>query len=363
MDVEDLDPAILAALPVGCEVLSITEHGKTNWSTGLRVDIYVHDEEEVYFLKIVEREELIGMSEAEYEGQKAMAAYIPENVAAPVAWGLLKQDPSKSFFITRFRNLRARSPPTLPFLGVIKRLHESSKSPTGKFGFHVTTYYGPPPMINDWTDNWEEYFTRLFRANLEYAERERGFDIELHMIAEEFIQKVIPRLLRPLQTGGRNIKPTLCHGDLWDGNIQMDVEAKQPILFDSCCFYGHNEMDLQCMGDPRYALGMEFIKLYQKHVGASEPKEDFDDRHSLYAIRNNICVAAMWPQWASLLTTAKDEMLRLLSKYPNGIDDFEKSFETMVSHNSRNAMTSDLVQWVFSMLKSRGSALAEFLLT
>lgn len=96
-------------------------------------------------------------------------------------------------------------------------------------------------MINSWTDNWEEYFTRQFRANLEYAQRERGEDLELQEVAGDFIQKVIPRLLRPLQTGGRSIKPTLCHGDLWDGNIQIDAETKQPIMFDSCCFYGHNE--------------------------------------------------------------------------------------------------------------------------
>ncbi|RYP41918.1 hypothetical protein DL767_000655 [Monosporascus sp. MG133] len=158
-------------------------------------------------------------------------------------------------------------------------------------------------MINDWTDNWEEYFTRLFRANLTYAQQERGKDSELEEVAEQFIQKVIPRLLRPLQTGGRTIKPTLCHGDLWDGNIQIDVETKQPILFDSCCFYGHNEMDLQCMGDPRYALSMEFIDMYKNEVGASDPQEDFYDRHDLYAIRNNICTAGMWPQWAPLLQT------------------------------------------------------------
>ncbi|RYO87205.1 hypothetical protein DL766_004679 [Monosporascus sp. MC13-8B] len=127
-------------------------------------------------------------------------------------------------------------------------------------------------MINDWTDNWEEYFTRLFRANLTYAQQERGKDPELEELAEQFIQKVIPRLLRPLQTGGRSIKPTLC-------------------------------LDLQCMGDPRYALSMEFIDMYKDEVGASEPQEDFYDRHDLYAIRNNNCTAGMWPQWAPLLQT------------------------------------------------------------
>lgn len=150
------------------------------------------------------------MSRAEYEGQKALAAFIPENVSRPVAWGYFENDTSKSFFITQFRRLRASSLPTLQLLSIMKQLHQSSISPTGMFGFHVTTYYGPPPMTNDWTNNWEEFFTRLFRANLVYVQEKLGDDIELNEIANRFIQKVIPRLLRPLQTGIRNIKPTLC---------------------------------------------------------------------------------------------------------------------------------------------------------
>ncbi|KAI1073365.1 Fructosamine/Ketosamine-3-kinase [Whalleya microplaca] len=292
-----------------------------------RVDGEANCEEEAYFLKIVERPELAGMSEAEYEGQKAMAAYIPEHVVAPLAWGFLERDTSQSFFIARFRRMSAELPlnSNLQFLAIIKELHQSSKSPTGKFGFHITTYYGPPPhplshpMINEWTDNWEEYFLRLFRANLKYTQKEIGPDTELNEIASEFIQKVIPRLLRPLQAGGRHIKPTLCHGDLWDGNIQMDEETNMLVIFDSCCFYGHNEMDLQCMGDPRYSLGMKFIELYKEEVGASEPEEDFYDRHNLYTVRNDICTAGMRPQYASLLEIAKEKMLRLLNKYPNGL--------------------------------------------
>jgi protein-ribulosamine 3-kinase len=233
---------------------------------------------------MIEREEFVGMAEAEYEGQKAMSAVIPDNAVEPIAWGYFEGDKTKAWFLTHFRNLRARPPPLLPFLSIVKKLHQQSVSPTGKFGFHVTPFYGPPPMIVDWTDNWEEFWTREFRSGLKYAQQMRGDDPELAEIAEEFIEKVVARLLRPLQTGGRSIKPSLCHGDLWDGNIQIDVDTKQPVVFDPCPFYGHNEMDLQCMRSPRYAVGLEFVDLYKKDVGASEPQEDFDDRNALYAM-------------------------------------------------------------------------------
>ena len=181
------------------------------------------------------------MAEGEYESQKALAAIIAENVGAPTAWGLFEKDKSKAFFMTRFRELRDRPPPTVHFLTVLKKLHQTSVSPTGKFGFHVTTYNGPPVMVNDWTDSWEEYFARQLRSDVSFLQTVYGEDPELSDLTESFIQKVVARLLRPLQTGGRSIKPTLCHGDLWDGNVQIDVNEKQPVVFDSCAFYGHNE--------------------------------------------------------------------------------------------------------------------------
>lgn len=181
------------------------------------------------------------MAEGEYESQKALAAIIPDNVVIPMAWGMFGEDKSKAFFITRFRDLRDRPPPTVQFLTILKKLHQTSVSPTGKFGFQVTTYNGPPKMVNHWTDNWEEYFARQFRSDISFLQNVYGEDAELADLTEAFIRKVVARLLRPLQTGGRDIKPTLCHGDLWDGNVQIDVNTQQPIMFDSCAFYGHNE--------------------------------------------------------------------------------------------------------------------------
>jgi fructosamine-3-kinase len=223
------------------------------------------------------------MALAEYEGQKAIADVIPDHAVMPLAWGYFNDDKTKSWFLTRFRHLRDRTPQLENFLPVVRRLHEDSVSPTGMFGFHVTPFYGPPPMIVDWTSNWEHFWTREFRSGLTYAQKMRGDNPELVQVADEFIAKVVPRLLRPLQTGGRNIKPSLCHGDLWDGNIQTDAKTQLPVVFDPCAFYGHHEMDLQCMRGERYTIGLGFVRLYGE-VGASEPTEDFDDRNALYAM-------------------------------------------------------------------------------
>ncbi|KAL2285723.1 hypothetical protein FJTKL_07729 [Diaporthe vaccinii] len=177
-------------------------------------------------------------------------------------------------------------------------------------------------MRNEWTDSWEEFWSRQFLSDVAYVQKVYGQDDDLNALTEEFIQKVVARLLRPLQTGGRSIKPSLCHGDLWDGNVQMDTDTGQTILFDSCAFYGHAEVDLQAIGEPRYALQMDMIELYKTEVGASEPQEDYYDRHYLYGIRNDVVVAAICPEWHKLLDTAKDKMRELIQKFPDGLDGF-----------------------------------------
>lgn len=96
-------------------------------------------------------------------------------------------------------------------------------------------------MRNEWTDSWEEFWARQFQSDIDYAQQVYGVDKDLAEVTTEFIEKVVARLLRPLQTGGRVLKPSLCHGDLWDGNVQVDRKTNQVILFDPCAFYGHGE--------------------------------------------------------------------------------------------------------------------------
>lgn len=60
-------------------------------------------------------------------------------------------------------------------------------------------------MINNWTDNWEQFYSTQWLPDLIQVEKVHGKDPELQAFGEEFCEKVIARLLRPLQTGGRTI--------------------------------------------------------------------------------------------------------------------------------------------------------------
>jgi protein-ribulosamine 3-kinase len=240
------------------------------------------------------------MALGEYESQKALSLHVPHNSVVPIGYGTFALDPSKSFFLTTYRELKEKTPDPTQLVDVLAELHKSSASPTGMFGFHVTTFNGHVPLRNEWCASWETWYARQLQSDIEWEQSVRGADAEFNRVAEEFFYKVVPRLLRPLQSGGRSIKPTLVHGDLWHGNAQVDMDTKQVVLFDSCCCYAHNEckhlctpcgsgltllvVELHMMRQPRYRFSQEYVNLYKEVIPPSEPVEDFDDRNALYAM-------------------------------------------------------------------------------
>lgn len=181
------------------------------------------------------------MAHGEFESQAAMRRSIPENTAKPLAWGPLDNHPSHAFYMCEFHDLSVQKPTAPVVASILGKLYRASFSPTGKFGFPVQTFKGYVPMNNEWCDRWEDWFARQFRMDIRFEQSVRGPDPEMNELFEEFVEKVVPRLLRPLQTGGRSIKPTLVHTDIWHGNIHRDRASQKPVVFDACCIYGHHE--------------------------------------------------------------------------------------------------------------------------
>lgn len=108
---------------------------------------------------------------------------------------------------------------------------------------------------------------------------------------------IIPRLLGPLQEGGRVLKPCIIHGDLWEGNMGINLETGDSLLFDVGSYFAHNEMEL---GHWRCEFSSVFrSKVYTRHYlrnyPAAEPVDEFDDRNRLYSLKGAINYSAGHP--------------------------------------------------------------------
>ncbi|TID19788.1 hypothetical protein E2P81_ATG06956 [Venturia nashicola] len=60
----------------------------------------------------------------------------------------------------------------------------------------------------------------------------------------------------------RALKPSLIHGDFWDGNTAIDTKTGHAFIFDTCSFYGHNEYDTGNWGQ-RQVVYDDMINLYK----------------------------------------------------------------------------------------------------
>ena len=149
--------------------------------------------------------------------------------------------PNTHFFLCEYREMTDAMPDPQKFSTRLAALHQNSKSPNGKFGFHMTTYSGNLPQVTEWEDSWEVYFAKSMKLALDLEIKAKGPDPELDTLVPTLFKKIIPRLLHPLESEGRSVKPSLVHGDLWYANSGTDVDTGEPLVFDACCFYAHNE--------------------------------------------------------------------------------------------------------------------------
>lgn len=218
------------------------------------------------------------MIEGEFESLRAIHAVSPDLVPYCYSWGRFTGAPSASdsyFLLADFREIGEQPPDPIKFAARIAELHEKSKSPTGKFGFHITTCHAKLPQT---TSCWEDSWAVLYRKQLENMVRldreKHGEWPEFSRICDLVLNIVVPRLLEPLQSDGRSIKPCLVHGDLWDENTATDVDTGQPFIFDAGSFYGHNEYEIGNWRAARHRLSDKvYVRNYKNHFPVSEPSE------------------------------------------------------------------------------------------
>jgi len=115
----------------------------------------------------------------------------------------------------------------------LAKLHQTSNP---VFGLEEDNYIGSLPQFNkiETTNAFEFYIENRLRPQL-YLAKENGFHFKnLHSFFKN-IEKIIP-----LE------KPSLIHGDLWNGNYLVDSQGK-PALIDPAIAFAIREMDLAMM--------------------------------------------------------------------------------------------------------------------
>ena len=307
------------ALPPETEVLDITPYGASLWTRTAEIKTKQADGSElsfflkVYFfqnfnpktectnynLKALKGDNGKTNSRGEFASMTALHAANPELTPQPIAVGTYDSDPSLHFFLCEFVDMTDDLPDLHNFPEALAKLHRNGVSPTGQFGFGVPTCMGNGRRFyTKWTDSWEEFFVNFFLDVVEYEQEVQGPDEEMAALTKQIVEKVIPRLCRPLETGGRSIKPLLIHGDLWDGNASVVVQTGQPVIYDAAAMYAHNECEMMSsirqIGSlivtvefmtfvmARHKMNWPYIKEYIKFFPPSEPVEDFEDRLTLY---------------------------------------------------------------------------------
>jgi protein-ribulosamine 3-kinase len=151
-------------------------------------------------------------------------------------------------------------------------LHRHS---SGSFGLDHDNYIGSLQQSNLQRKTWIEFFiTERLEKQIELANNLGSIS---NLIIQQFhnVFKRLPDLI-PVE------KPSLVHGDLWNGNYIV-AEDGSACLIDPAVYYGHREMDLAMMrlfG----GFGHELYEAYNEVFPLENGFESRIDIHNLYPL-------------------------------------------------------------------------------
>jgi len=158
-------------------------------------------------------------------------------------------------------------------LSAIISLH-SKKS--NNYGFNFDTQIGGLKQLNYNSKNWVEFYRdKRLHYIFDLINKNQPMDKAINTKIELLLKKIddfIPK--KP--------KPSLLHGDLWEGNI-LFKNKKFSGLIDPGSFYGHNELEVSYLRwfDPKF-IDENFLDKYNDHISIDKYYVNYEPIYQLY---------------------------------------------------------------------------------
>lgn len=156
----------------------------------------------------------------------------------------------------------------------LAKQHEKSNS---EFGWVSDNYIGITPQLNGWNSNWVEFFREQRLLPMFEKVKSKG----LSEINELRVSHVISRLGEILP---HEVSPSLVHGDLWSGNLGLDLDTLEPIFYDPAPYYGDREVDIamtELFGRQPDSFYHAYEKVWPLEIGYESRRATYNLYHAL----------------------------------------------------------------------------------
>lgn len=208
------------------------------------------------------KKEAMGLDILKSAGEIRIPTVIGTDNAGPFSYILLEfihSGPGMSDFMTDFGHSLAR-------------LHKHTAE---HFGLSHDNYMGSLPQSNRLHNSFPDFFM-LERLEKQLAlSRKKGYFSKEDHLKFDRLYKELSGII-PAE------KPSLIHGDLWNGNFIVSEEGRV-YLIDPAVYYGHREVDI-AMSKLFGGFSPEFYSAYQELFPMEKGWEERMDIYNLYPL-------------------------------------------------------------------------------
>ncbi len=144
------------------------------------------------------------------------------------------------------------------------------------YGFDFDTQIGGLKQINSKSKNWKEFYAdKRLSYIFDLVNKNKPMDKSINTKIDLLIKKMdnfIPT----------NPRPSLLHGDLWEGNI-LFKNKKFVGFIDPGSFYGHNELEVSYLRwfNPKF-IDNNFLNKYNDHIKVDKYYLEYEPVYQLY---------------------------------------------------------------------------------